>query len=132
MPVVNSAFFSHNTFIKLNYICQYFRSKVCKLLYIYSHPDLGTRQHVLARDNVTIFHDNNLLIIACCLYFVQLLHSDTKALKFFKCFLVTEALIRCRVDVVAKIKKLWRAQLCSYTFTYLLQQQRVRIECLSP
>ena len=64
-----------------------------------------TTQQSWARDNTatTCFLNKQLFIIALHLYSLWLLHYDTEALTFFKKFLVTEALLRCCVIIVAKL-----------------------------
>ena len=62
-----------------------------------------------ARDNTSAtawpcFQAKKWLVIAFCLYPLWLLLLDTETLTFFDFFLGTEALLRCRIVVVAKLK----------------------------
>ena len=54
-----------------------------------------------------MFSGQKWLTIALCQYSLWLLHFDTEASIFFVFFRVTEALLRCRVVIVAKLLK-WR------------------------
>ena len=63
-----------------------------------------------ARDNTAANTEHYLqatkvLVIVLCLYSLWQLHLDSETLIFWYFFLVTEALLRCRVVVVAKLKK---------------------------
>ena len=49
------------------------------------------------------FKATKLLVIALLLYSLWQLHLDTKTLTFFTFFRVPEALLRCRVVIVAKL-----------------------------
>ena len=62
-------------------------------------------------DNVTMFSGQKLLLLAAWLYSLCLLHLDTEAFTCFVFLLVIEALTRCRVVVVAKLKHCHIAQL---------------------
>ena len=73
--------------------------------------ELGTRQH--CRDNVTMFSDQKVVgsyIITIFIVATPSRHWDF--IIFFEVFLVYEALLRCCIVVVAKIKYCPRAQLC--------------------
>ena len=60
------------------------------------------------------FQATQLLVTALLQYSLWLLHLDTETLTYFEFSLVPEALLRCRVVVVAKLKKMTRAQLCKF------------------
>ena len=73
--------------------------------------ELATRQYCC--DNVTMFSGHKVVVIAILLYLLELLHPVTKTKIFFKFVLVPDALLRCRVVVVAKQKN---CRMPSYAF----------------
>ena len=69
-----------------------------------SKPELGTRQHCC--DNVTMIAGLKVVGFSILLYLLWQLRLDTKTSIFFEICLIPEALLLCRVVVVAKLKKI--------------------------
>ena len=80
---------------------QNFKTKAVHIVRLCS-PELGTRQFCL--DNATLFSGHKAVIFCNITVFAWLLHLDTQIEIFFEFCLVPEALLRCRVVVVAKLK----------------------------